>query len=400
MKNKYRTYIITFITCIGILAGTMLYTMLSSPDNDTVIKVGFIYVGDASTGYTSNFIEAQNELEKVYPGRVEAIAMYNVAEGTEGEYLQQLVDAGCSIIFSTSYNFGVVTKEFAQRYPDIEFCMATCDNANKEPVLDNYHTFMGAIYEGKYASGVAAGMKLAELIDNGAITADEAKIGYVGAYPYAEVISGYTAFLLGVRSVVPDAVMTVKYTYKWNDYLLEKKYAAQLIDEGCVIISQHSDTVGPAIACEETDAKIPVYLISYNQSMADIAPTTYITGCKINWKPYVTAAVGAVLEGHDIEKTVKGNVNGNDIGAGFDEDWVEMLKLNEVIAAEGTREKLDEVIQKFKRGEIDVFRGDYTGVNVQNPDDIYDLSDGYKENLNGSAPTFNYILTDIITIEE
>ena len=326
--------------------------------------------------------------------------MYNVAEGTEGNYLQQLVDAGCSIIFSTSYNYGVTTKEFAGRYPDIEFCMATCDNANEEPYLKNYHTFMGAIYEGRYASGVAAGMKLKELIENGRITVDDAKIGYVAAYPYAEVISGYTAFLLGVRSVVPDAVMTVKYTYKWNDYLLEKKYAAELIDEGCVIISQHSDTAGPAIACEETDAGTPVYLISYNQSMADIAPTTYITGCKINWKPYVTGAVGAVLEGRNIEKTVRGKVNGNDIGAGFDEDWVEMLKLNEVIAADGTKEKLDEVIEKLKRGELYVFKGDYLGVNVDDPEDIYDLSQGYEENRDRSAPSFNYILKDVITIEE
>lgn len=395
-----KTYLITFFTCICVLAFTVLWTAVFKKHDDTVIKVGFIYVGDASTGYTGNFIDAQNELEKLYPDRVRVIAMYNVAEGTEDEYLQKLVDEGCSIIFSTSYNYGVTTKEFAGRYPDIEFCMATCDNANEEPYLENYHTFMGAIYVGKYVAGVAAGLKLAELIADGTITAEEAKIGYVAAYPYAEVISGYTAFLLGVRSVVPDAVMTVKYTYKWNDYLLEKKYAAQLINEGCVIISQHSDTVGPAIACEETDADIPVYLISYNQSMADIAPTTYITGCKINWEPYVTAAVGAVLEGRDIEKTVKGNVNGNDIGAGFDEDWVEMLKLNEVIAAEGTGEKLDEVIGKLKRGELCVFKGDYLGVNVDNPEDIYDLSQGYEENRDRSAPAFNYILKDVIIIEE
>lgn len=395
-----RTYIITFLTCICVFAFSMLWTFVFKRDDDAVIKVGFMYVGDASTGYTNNFIDAQNELEKLYPDRVEVIAMYNVAEGTEENYLQQLVDAGCSIIFSTSYNYGVTTKEFAGRYPDIEFCMATCDNANEEPYLKNYHTFMGAIYEGRYASGVAAGMKLKELIETGRITVDDAKIGYVAAYPYAEVISGYTAFLLGVRSVVPDAVMTVKYTYKWNDYLLEKKYAAELINEGCVIISQHSDTAGPAIACEETDAGTPVYLISYNQSMADIAPTTYITGCKINWKPYVTGAVGAVLEGRNIEKTVRGKVNGNDIGAGFDEDWVEMLKLNEVIAADGTKEKLDEVIEKLKRGELYVFKGDYLGVNVDDPEDIYDLSQGYEENRDRSAPSFNYILKDVITIEE
>ncbi len=394
-----RAYLITFITCIIAVAGTFLFTRLFEDDGDRVVKVGFIYVGDASTGYTGNFIDAQLELEKVYGDKVQIMAMYNVAEGTESEYLQQLVDEGCDIIFSTSYNFGVTTKQFAERYPDIEFCMATRDNANEEPYLANYHTFMGAIYEGRYTAGVAAGMKLLELIDKGVITAGQAKIGYVGAYPYAEVISGYTAFLLGVRSIVPDAVMTVKYTYNWNDYLIEKKYAKQLINEGCVIISQHSDTAGPAIACEETDVSTPVYLVSYNQSMADIAPTTYITGCKINWKPYVVGAVGAVMKGKNIEKTVKGKVIGNDIGAGFDEGWVEMLKLNDVIAAEGTKEKMAEVIDGFRKGRIEVFKGDYIGVNVDDPDDVYDLSVGYQENYNSSAPTFKYILQGIITIE-
>lgn len=395
-----KTYIITFLTCAVSIALVLMLTCVFRRDADSTVKVGFIYVGDASTGYTGNFIAAQKELETLYQDRVEIMAMYNVAGGTEGEYLQGLVDAGCDIIFSTSYNYGITTKEFAQRYPDIEFCMATCSNANEEPYLENYHTFMGAIYEGRYASGVAAGMKLKELLDSGVITAEQARIGYIGAYPYAEVISGYTAFLLGVRSVVEDAVMTVKYTYKWNDYLLEKKYARELIDEGCVIISQHSDTAGPAIACEETDVAVPVYLISYNESMSDIAPTTYITGCKINWKPYVTGAVAAVLGGKSIEKTVKGHVVGNDIGAGFDQDWVEMLKINEVVAAKGTAEKLEEVIEGFKKGKIQVFKGNLIGINVDDPDDIYDLSGGYRENDNCSAPTFKYILQDIITVEE
>ena len=135
-------------------------------------------------------------------------------------------------------------KKLAEKYPDIEFCMATCSNANEEPRLENYHTFMGAIYQGRYTAGVAAGMKLQELIDNGTITKEQAKIGYVAAYPYAEVISGYTAFLLGVRSIVPDAVMSVRYTNNWNDYLTEKKYAK-------AVSSSHSTPIPP-------DRQLPV----------------------------------------------------------------------------------------------------------------------------------------------
>ena len=395
-----RDCIITLITCIVVSIVIGAFIVYLRRDEDKTIKVGVVYVGDASTMYTNNFIEALSDIEQEYNGKVEIVSMYNVAEGTERDYLERLVSDGCNMIFSTSYNYGVTTKELAQKYPEVQFCMATCSNANEEPYLKNYHTFMGKIYQGRYTAGVAAGMKMKELIKEGVITEQQAKIGYVAAYPYAEVISGYTAFLLGVRSVVPDAVMTVRYTNKWNDYRTEKKYAKGLIDEGCVIISQHSDTAGPATACEETAAGTPVYLVSYNQSMEDVAPTTYLTGCKINWEPYMMGAVDAVLNDRVIEKSIKGTVNGNDIGAGFEEDWVQMLELNEITAADGTVEKMQKVIRQFEQGKLDVFRGDYVGADPDDPDDTYDLNQGYTENEFASAPSFHYVLKDVIRIEE
>ena len=258
---------------------------------------------------------------------------------------------------------------------------------------------MGAIYQGRYISGVAAGMKLKQLIDEKTITADKAKVGYVGAYPYAEVISGYTAFFLGVRSIVPEAEMTVKYTNTWGSYALEKKYATQLINEGCVIISQHSDTTGPAVACEEVKGKHVVYHVGYNQSMADVAPTTYLTGCRINWEPYISAAVEAVLSEKDIESSLDANINGNDAGAGFDQSWVQMLEVNELIAAPGTKEKVEKLIGSFKKKEINVFQGDYIGVDPDNKEDVISLKEGYQENEKSSAPTFHYVLRDVIHVE-
>lgn len=397
MKRVYR---ITFLTVAAVIICVVAaHQFLLKEDAQKTIKVGFLYVGDATTTYTNNFIKAQIAVENEYGDRVEVIAKYNIAEGTEEKPLQELVDAGCELIFSTSYNYGVTTKEFAERYPDVQFCMATCANANEEPKLANYHTFMGEIYQGRYVSGVAAGLKLQELIENGTITKEQAKIGYVAAYPYPEVISGYTAFLLGVRSVVEDAVMSVRYTNKWNDYLQEKKFAREFIKEGCVIISQHSDTAGPAAACEETAAGTPVYLISYNQSMTDVAPTTYLTGCKINWQSYIMGAVAAVLNDKPIEQSIRGNVNGNDLGAGFEENWVEMLEINEFTCAAGTQEKLREVIEQLEKGKIEVFQGDYTGTDPDNPQDVYDLRKAYKENDKSSAPTFHYVLDDVITVE-
>ena len=157
-----KVYLVTLCTCLVVIAfvSASVYFLR---DEEKEITVGFVYVGDASTAYTSNFIDAQEAIQTKYGDQVKAIALNNVAEGTEREYLQQLVDAGCDLIFTTSYNYGTVTKEFAEKYPGIEFCMATCANANEEPVLKNYHTFMGKIYQGRYTAGVAAGMKMKEI---------------------------------------------------------------------------------------------------------------------------------------------------------------------------------------------------------------------------------------------
>ena len=392
------------MTLLGALSLILILSaaglLVHSRKTDETIRVGFVYVGDSSTGYTNNFYEAQKAVEKAYGGSVVTIAKYNVPEDKAEVALQALIVEECKLIFTTSYGYGETTKIFAKAYPEIQFCQATCANANEEPYLDNYHTFMGRIYEGRYVSGVAAGMKLRELIDEGKITGEQAKVGYVAAFPYAEVISGYTSFLLGVRSVAPEAVMTVKYTNTWGDYHLEKECAKKLIDEGCVIISQHSDTIGPASACEETNRSQNVFFVSYNESMSDIAPTTYLTGCKINWEPYILEAVEAVLYDKEIEKQVEGTIYENDVGAGFEKSWVEMLEINEFVAAEGTKEKVESLIRDFKNNKIRVFLGDYTGVDPQNPEDTINLRQEYIENKESSAPTFHYILDDVIHVEK
>lgn len=399
-SDRIRIYGITILSAIMVIVITFsIHYFTDGRESEKTIKAGFVYVGDASTGYTNNFVKIQNAIETSYDGRVETIPKFNVPEDEVEGALVELVAEGCDLIFTTSYGYGEKTKEYAKLYPEVQFCQATCDNANKEPYLSNYHTFMGSIYQGRYISGVVAGMKLKELMDDGKITAEQAKAGYVGAYPYAEVISGYTAFFLGIRSVVPEATMTVKYTNTWGDYHLEKECAKELIDEGCVIISQHSDTAGPAVACEETDRSQEVYYVSYNESMSDVAPTTYLSGCKINWEPYMMQAVEAVLTDKEIEKCVKGNINGKDVGSGFDNNWLSMLEINEFVAAEGTKERVEELIRAFEQNKIQVFQGEYTGVNPDDSSDVIDLREGYEENATSSAPTFHYILEDVIMVE-
>ena len=183
--------------------------------------------------------------------------------------VEKLAAGKCDIIFTNSYGN---IRDLAPRYPHIQFCQASFDPVPKEAPA-NYHTFKGEVYQGRYASGVVAGLKLKEMIQKGKIRPEEAKLGFVAAFPYPEVISGFTAFLLGARSVVPQTVMYVKYTNIWDSYTLEKACAEELLEEGCVILSQHSDTVGPAIACEESYAK-DVYHVGYNIDMTDAAPHT------------------------------------------------------------------------------------------------------------------------------
>jgi basic membrane protein A len=195
--------------------------------------------------------------------------------------------------------------------------------------------------------------------------------------------------------------MSVFYTNTWSSYAHEKSAAQHLIEDGCVIISQHTDTIGPAIACEEAAGTKEVCFVGYNQSMSEVAPGTSLVTSRICWEPYVLAAVDAVMSRKSIESVVTGRIHGTDVSAGFEKGWVEMVDLNLQVAAPGTQDAMDNAINQFKRGYSDfVFKGDYTGIDPDNPSDTINLSEGYKENENTSYPLFHYILKDVITIEE
>jgi len=372
---------------------------IGSKNNDH-ITVGFVYDSDGSTPYTANFMQAALQLKADLGDKVTIVERFNVSVDAAEKTFRELVDVGCDMIFSNSYDFGEASKKTAEQCSDVQFCQATCSNANTAPKLSNYHNFMGEIYQGRYICGMIAGKKLMEMIANGEITEDQAVIGYVAAFPLPEVISGYTAFFLGARSQCPNAVMKVKYTNTWSDYVAETKVTNELISKGCVIISQHSDTIGPATACENADMPYNVYHIGYNQDMINVAPTSSLGGTRIDWTPYVVSAVQAVLDEETIESEVDGRVNGNDISGGFKEGWVIMLGINEASVAEGTDQLIEKAIDDMMRGRISVFKGRYTGVDPNDPNDTYDLSTEYHENEKSSAPTFHYVLKDVITVIE
>ncbi|MBO6207708.1 MAG: BMP family ABC transporter substrate-binding protein [Lachnospiraceae bacterium] len=395
-----RVYIITMLTCAVLLAAMLCgFRMLNLNGGREHLTVGFIYDNDESTPYTYNFSLAKDAVEKKYGERVDILTCSNVLDDEMEEPIRELADQGCDIIFFNGYS--ELVMQLAPEYPDIQFCQASYMDMNGVTVPANYHTFKGEAYQGRYVSGIAAGKKIEQMIAEGTITEEQAILGFVAAFPTSEVISGYTAFLLGARSVVPQTVMRVSYTNTWSSYVEEKNTARKLIGEGCVILSQHTDTIGPAIACEEASEHQQVYFVGYNQSMSEVAPATSLITARICWEPYVLSAVEAMLRDKEIEAVVSGRIHGTDVSAGFDYGWVEMDDLNQQVAAPGTQEAMDKAIEVFRRGDgSGVFRGDYIGVNPADAADTCDLRNGYAENANTSYPLFHYILKDIITIED
>ena len=393
-----RVYIATALTCLVVMAAFIgCYRLLNPSGGKDHIKVCFVYDNDESTPYTYNFSLAKDAVEKKYGEKAEIMTCSNVLDDEMEEPLRELAAAGCDIIFFNGYSEKV--RELAPEYPNIQFCQTSYMDMSGQTVPENYHTFKGEAYQGRYVSGVAAGMKLRQMIWNEIISDDEAKVGFVAAFPSSEVISGYTAFLLGVRSVVPTAVMDVCYTQTWSSYAQEKAAAEKLIRNGCMIISQHTDTIGPAIACEEASQSRSVCFVGFNQSMSEVAPRTSLVTSRICWEQYALAAVEAVMSGKKIEAVVSGHIHGSDVSAGFEKGWIEMIDLNQQVAAPGTQEAMNSVIEQFRRGKADfVFRGDYTGADPDDPSDTCDLHTAYIENKNTSYPLFHYVLSDIITV--
>lgn len=396
MKRTYTLCIITCLIMCILAAGVHCVTRTEEKH----LKVGFIFVGDEITPYTENFIKARNHVMEVYGDQIECVTKYNVTEDRIEEPLQELVAEKCDYIIAASYGYGPVVKAVAQEHPEIQFCVPTGDNANQEPVLSNYHNCYGTIYQGRYVCGVVAGVKLNEMIENGIITPEQAKIGYVAAFPYAEVISGYTAFYLGVRSVVPEATMLVKYTDTWSNYSMEKQVATELIAQDCVLISQHSDTIGPATACENAEGSIPVYHVGYNQSMTDVAPTRSLVSCSAEYSYYFEQSVYALLHDKKIEDCIDGKTYGQDAMAGLDKNWVRILDINEAIVPKETDQIVEDTINELISGKKQVFSGNLTGVDPYDSTKRIDLNTPYIENETSSSPTFSYVLDDVITIVE
>ena len=367
------------------------------------VKVGFITLHDENSTYDKNFINGAKEAIKNL-GLTDAdyILKSNIPEGQECyETACDLAEQGCNIIFADSFGHEGFMIDAAKKYPNVQFCHSTGTRAHTEG-LKNYHNAFASIYEGRYLAGIAAGLKLNEMIDAGKFTADEALVGYVGAFTYAEVVSGYTSFFLGVRSVCPTATMKVTFTGSWYDEALEKEGAQKLIAGGCKLISQHADSFGAPTACE--NAKVPN--VSYNGSTKSAGPNTYIISSRINWAPYYEYAIKAVMDGTEIKTDWTG-----DLSTGS----VVLEEINDAVAAKGTAEAIADAKAKLEKGEIHVFdcanftvKGEHLTSYKADVDtdaaytaDTEVIKDGYfAESEFRSAPYFDLAIDGITRLDE
>ena len=317
-----------------------------APTGSKAVKVGLICIGDENDqGYTYNFIrgkDAATEALKAKGIDVEWVVKWNIGEDSTCEDANlELAEEGCQLIINNSFGFEPFMLKVAPDYPDIEFVACT-NQASWGDGLENTHNAFANIYEGRYLAGVVAGMKLQEMIDNGDITADQAVIGYVGAFSFAEVISGFTSYYLGARSVCPSVTMKVQFVGSWSDATEEANAASALCDAGCVMISQHSDNATPATTAQSKGA----FHTGYNNDMSGVAPEASLIGTRIDWSVYFTYIIESVANGQKFDQ---------DWCHGMDQGAVVMTPLNEKIAAAGTADKLAEVEEQIRSGKLQVF---------------------------------------------
>lgn len=364
------------------------------------LKIGLICLHDENSTYDNNFIKALKEVQNELGLTDEQVLIKTNVGEDESCYTtaSELADAGCHVIFANSFGHETYIIQAAEEFRDVQFCHATGTKAQTQ-LLSNFHNAFASIHEGRYLAGVAAGMKLNEMITEGVINEEGAMIGYVGAFNYAEVISGMTSFYLGARSVCPSATMKVTYTNSWFDIAKEKEAALNLINSGCALISQHADSEGAPKACEEKG--IPN--VAYNISTISMGPNTALISSTINWAPYFRLMVTTALEGGSIPVDYCGTIA---------DGSVELTELNTAVAAEGTQEKLEEVKEQLISGELKVYDTNSFTVDGKKLEsylaDIVDMGDfvkdseavvdgAFDESVKRSAPYFDIMYIDGIS---
>ena len=331
------------VVATAVLVGALFSGCSKKESSGASFKVGVIYIGDENEGYTEAHMKGIQEMKKSLGLTDAQVIEKKCIPEDEKAYdaAIDLAEQGCKYIIGTSFGHESYLIQVAKEYPDIVFAHATGYQAGLSG-LKNMHNFMPSVYQSRYVSGVVAGLKLNDMIASGKITAAQAKIGYVGAYPYAEVVSGYTSFFLGARSVCPSATMEVRYTNSWADMTLEKETAEALIAAKCVLISQHADTTGAPTACEARG----VPCVGYNVDMIAVAPNAALTSAALNWGAFYTMSAKAVMAGESFDV---------DWSKGYSDGAVYTTAINSKVATADAQAKVDAVVNGIINGSVKVF---------------------------------------------
>ncbi|MBE6542776.1 MAG: BMP family ABC transporter substrate-binding protein [Ruminococcaceae bacterium] len=395
--------VLSLVIAVMMIAGAAMTFSSCTTGDDGVFRLGVILLHDEFSTYDLNFINGINAAAKALGLTAEQVIIKkNIPESNDCyEAACDLVAEGCDVIFADSFGHESFLLKAAKENPNVEFCHATGTMAHTEK-LDNFHNAFAAIYEGRFLAGVAAGLKINEMIESGKITAEQAKMGYVGAHPYAEVISGYTSFYLGAKSVCPSVTMEVQFTGDWYHETKENNTALALINNGCILISQHADSMGAPTACE--DKGVPN--VSYNGSTVKDCPETFIISSRIDWTPYIKYICEQAMADKPIDTDWTGTIAN---GA------VVVTEINEKAAAAGTAAKLEDVKAQLVAGTLHVFdvtKDNYITVNGEKvtsymadvdtddkftPDTEAIYGGYFHESEKRSAPYFNMAI-DGITI--
>lgn len=359
------------IASVLVVLAMLLCAVASAEIAKEDMKIGLICLHDENMGYDANFIDSMKAaVANLGLDESQLIIKTNIPESQEAyDAAADLADMGCHYILADSFGHEDYIIQAASEFPEVQFSHAT-GTKSQGAGLENYHNAFAAIYQGRFAAGYAAGLKLNEMIESGKITEDQAVVGYVGAFPYAEVISGYTSTFLGIRYACPSATMIVKFTNSWGDLALEQEAANALISKGVVLMSEHADTVGAPGACE--DNGIPN--VGYNIDFTNVGPNTALVSSKINWTPYMQMA---------IEKTMAGESFGTDLCFTMADGAVQLTDLNEKVAAAGSAEKVQEILDKLASGELHVFDTSTFTVNGMTAEEYVQTEDYLQDTANG-----------------
>ena len=405
--KKLLAYLLALVMVFGLVgcssgSDTSADAPVEEETSDTVYTVGMVCIGNEEMAYDRNFYHAADAAKEILAGKginIEWKYTYDHPEGDPvAEDCIEFAEDGAIAVFLNSYGMENAMLSVAADYPDTVFAALTNEGSKSDDTVNAFPS----IYEGRYLAGVAAGMKLNEMIDNGEITEDEAVLGYVGAYTYAEVVSGYTAFYLGAKSVCDSATMLVEFIGSWGDPAMEATTAQDLIDRGAVVVSQHSDSTTPATTCQQNG----VYHIGYNIAMDDVAPEASIVSSKIDWTNYFVYVIETLVNG--------GTVDQDYMGHGLKDGDVVLTAVNENIAADGTDEAIETAANAIKDGSLHVFDTSKFTVDGQTvteamidmdadftPDNTNAISDGYyHESFYKSAPAFDLRIDGITLVNE